>query len=240
MTIQDLERYSPAGFYDIKDQLKELVYARSEEAFERGNSDRDAIKSMEDVKKRQKMVREKFIDAIGGLPPSDASLNAKITGTIKCDGFRIEKVIFESRPQNYVTANLYIPDSITVPAAAVQFLCGHSSQAKHSNDYHTVCLYLVKSGLVVMAQDPVGQGERFSYYENSIGKNTIGEGTSEHSYAGCQCLPVGDASARYFVHDAMRGIDYLCSRPEVDSTRIGVTGSSGGGTQTSMMIVWLL
>lgn len=237
MTIQNLEKHTPISFYDVKDQLKEFIYARSDEAFDYGHSERDAIRSKEELLKRQNRIRDRFMDAIGGLPSSDTPLNAQITGTIQGDGFRIEKVIFESRPQSFVTANVYIPDNMTAPSAAVQFLCGHNPEAKHCQDYHTVCLYLVQAGLIVLVQDPVGQGERYSYYEKSIGTTTVGEGTSEHSYSGCQCLPVGDSAARYFLHDAMRGIDYLCSRPEVDPSRIGVTGSSGGGMQTCMMMM---
>ena len=76
-----------------------------------------------------------------------------------------------------------------------------------------------------MAQDPIGQGERFSYYEKSIGKTTVDFCCPEHDYAGTQCWSLGDGLARYFVHDAMRGIDYLMTRPEVDPAKIGITGN---------------
>jgi cephalosporin-C deacetylase-like acetyl esterase len=156
---------------------------------------------------------------------------------MECDGFSLEKVVFEARPGVFVTANLYLPDGIESPRGAVQFLCGHAYEAKQYPEYQIVCQYLVKAGLVVLAQDPVGQGERLSYYEPGRGGTTVEWGTTEHDYAGTQCLPLGDTIGRYFVHDAMRGIDYLCSRREVDPSRIGVTGNSGGGTQTSMMMV---
>lgn len=237
MTVQNLEKYTPISFYDVKDQLKEFIYARSDESFAYGNSLRDVIKSKADLQLRQQKVRELFLKAIGGLPASDTPLNARTTGVIRGDGYKIEKVIFESRPQAYVTANLYIPDSIMAPAAAVQFLCGHDTEAKHCHEFQTVCLYLVRAGFVVLAQDPVGQGERFSYYEPSIGTTAIAPGTREHTYAGMQCLPLGYSPAKYFIHDAMRGIDYLCSRVEVDPSRIGVTGNSGGGLQTCMMMM---
>lgn len=238
MNIQQLEVYFQNWWlYDFKDQLKNFIYKQSEEAFARGDRARDQIKSIDEVQKRISNIREKLIDSLGGLPPSDTPLNPKITGTIKCDGFRIEKVIFESRPKNYVTANLYIPDNITSPRGAVLFLSGHIKEAKHSEEYQIVCRYLVKAGLVVLSQDPIGQGERFSYYDKSAGKAIVNWGTGEHDYAGSQCWLLGDAIARYFVHDAMRGIDYLCTRPEVDPTKIGVTGNSGGGTQTSLVMM---
>ncbi|NLC67670.1 MAG: hypothetical protein GX754_02555 [Clostridiaceae bacterium] len=231
------KRFENWWFYDFKDLLKNFVYKRSDEAFARGDAGHDAIKTREDLERRAAYMREKFIEALGGLPPGDTPLNPKITGRIDCDGFRIEKVIFESRPRTYVTANMYIPGGITAPRGAVLFLCGHHEQAKHADEYQVVCRYLVKAGLVVLAQDPIGQGERLSYYDKETGKTRVAWGVREHDYAGCQCWPMGDCIARYFVHDAMRGIDYLCTRPEVDPSRIGVTGNSGGGTQTSLMMM---
>lgn len=238
MTIEDLESCSPNSYYyDVRDQLQRHIYGRSEEAFAAGDAARDALRTVADLQKRQSEMRARFIESIGGLPRSDAPLNARIVGTIECDGFRIEKIIFESRPGTFVTANLYVPDGITSPRGAVLFLCGHHMQAKHQPEYQIVCRHLAQVGLVVMAQDPVGQGERFSYYEADSGKQTVSWGTIEHDYAGSQCLPLGDVLARYFVHDAMRGVDYLLTRPEVDPRRIGVTGNSGGGTQTCLMMV---
>jgi Dipeptidyl aminopeptidases/acylaminoacyl-peptidases len=236
------------NLYNCKDQLKQFVYNRSEEAFSIGNSSRDMINSINELEKRRKMVRCRFMEALGGLPSTDVPLNPKVTGIVNGDGFTIEKVIFEPRVNTYVTANLYIPDGITSPCPAVLFLCGHSDKAKQYAVYQAVCQYLVRAGLIVLIQDPVGQGERFSYYESELKKSgiftledndytTVDWGCREHDYAGRQCLPLGDSLARYFVHDAIRGIDYLCTRPEVDRQRIGITGSSGGGTQTSMMMI---
>lgn len=237
MNIRELEKYNPSGYYDVRSQLKDYVYDLSTKALEKGMKERDGIVTVEELEKRRKYVRESFIQALGGIPSSETPLNAKVKDIIKFDGFRVEKVIFESRPQNYVTANLYIPNHIQAPSAAVLFLCGHDHGAKHSNEYQVVCQHLVQAGLIVFAQDPIGQGERFSYYESSIGRTTVLQGTTEHAYAGSQCLPVGYPSARYFLHDAMRGVDYLASRPEVDTSRIGVTGNSGGGMQTAMMML---
>lgn len=231
-TPKELEKYSPnLGFYDAKDQLKTFIYQRSEEAFARGDAARDAILSILDLEERQKNIREKFIECLGGLPESGAPLNPRITGVIQCDGFRIEKIIYESRPQVYITVNLYVPDGITQPRGAALFLCGHHDAAKQVEEYQIVCRYLVKTGLVVLSQDPIGQGERYSYYEASIRETTVDPSVADHNYAGSQCWPLGDSLARYFLHDGMRGIDYLCTRPEVDPQKIGITGNSGGGLQ---------
>lgn len=235
MNIFELENYFIE--YDVKDELKQLVYDRSFDAFARGDRARDAVVNREQLEARRTKLREKFIEAIGGIPACDTPLNPRTTGIVKGEGYAIEKIIFESRPQTYVTANLYLPDGLSSPRGAVLFLCGHDRDAKHSEEYQTVCQILVHAGLVVLAVDPIGQGERFSYYEADAGELTVADGIFEHEYAGMQCLPLGDGLARYFVHDAMRAVDYLSTRPEVDPARIGVTGNSGGGTQSSMLML---
>ncbi len=226
------------SFYDVKEQLREHVYTRSEQAFDLGDEARDGLKTIRDIEKRRETLRGCFIDAIGGLPPADTPLNPRIVGDIRCDGCRIEKIIFESRPGTYVTANMYIPDDVCSPSAAVLFLCGHSYGAKHDKQYQIVCRCLAAAGLIVFSMDPIGQGERLSYYEKSIEDTTVHWGTFEHDYTGAQCLAMGDCMAKYFLHDAVRAVDYLCTRKEVDPGRIGVTGNSGGGLQTCTMMLY--
>lgn len=238
MNIRQIEQESPGNYYyDVRDQLKRHIYGRSEQAFAAGDAARDAIRTSRQLAQRQQAVRRFFINCLGGLPTGNTKLNARTVGTVRGRGFRIEKVIFESRPKHFVTANLYLPEKTRCRTGAVLFLCGHYEQAKHVPEYQAVCQMLVRTGLVVLAQDPIGQGERFSYYESRLGRTTVKWGINEHDYAGCQCLLLGDTIARYFLHDAMRGFDYLRSRPEVDPARIGVTGNSGGGTQTCMMML---
>lgn len=238
MALRDLEQFSPGHwFYDVGDQLKQHIYRRSTQAFAEGDARRDALQSTEQVIAHQWTIHETLLRGIGGLPDSDSPLNAQITGTVQGEGFRVEKVIFESRPKHYVTANLYLPDNVAPKTPAILFLCGHHGRAKHEPEYQSVCQHFVQAGFVVLAQDPIGQGERYSYYEPSLEDHTVGWGTTEHDHAGAQCLPMGDGIARYFLHDSMRSLDYLCSRPEVDPDRIGLTGNSGGGTQSSLMMM---
>ena len=94
---------------------------------------------------------------------------------------------------------------------------------------------LARKGFVVLAYDPVGQGEREQAFDWRYGRSLIGGSTDEHMMDGALSLLIGDGVMRYFVFDGMRGIDYLTSRPEVDSERIGVTGCSGGGTVTTFL-----
>ena len=235
--FRDLDRYA-FGYAYPGSQLKDHVYERSRRLFAAGDAQRDAIGTVEAVRQRQEDIRRVVIASLGGLPSADTPLNARVAGTVHGDGFRIEKIIFESRPRHYVTANLYLP--INRPAgrtAAVLFLSGHHDTAKVVSEYQNVCQTLARAGLIVLSQDPVGQGERVSYFEPDTKANPVGIGTRDHDYAGVQGRFLGDTLARYMLHDAMRGIDYLISRPEVDAAKIGVTGNSGGGTQTSLVML---
>lgn len=225
------------GFAHPGSQLKDHIYEHSRRLFAAGDAQRDALRSTEAVVARQAKIRADLLESLGGLPTSASPLNPRVTGVVQGAGFTVEKIIFESRPSHYVTANLYLPDGLTAPTAAVLFLCGHHIPAKQQPEYQGVCQALVAAGLVVLALDPVGQGERLSYYDPATQRTTVPAGTRDHDTAGAQCRFLGDSIARYFLHDAMRGIDYLMTRAEVDPRRIGVTGNSGGGTQTSLVMM---
>jgi len=85
-----------------------------------------------------------------------------------------------------------------------------------------VCIGLVKKGYVVLNFDPIGRGERGPYHDEAAG--------NEHDVAGRQCFLTGTHLSSLMMWDAIRAIDYLCTRKEVDRARIGITGCSGGGT----------
>ncbi|MBD2847716.1 acetylxylan esterase [Paenibacillus sp. IB182496] len=234
-TLLELERYTPT-LYDTQDQLKTHIFARTDEALEAGERARDALATADQLRIRQAAVRDAFLASIGGLP-TGGPLHGRSSGELRTTDYRIERILFESRPGHPVTANLYMPHGLHTPAPAVLFLCGHERGAKHSPLYRRVCGILARSGLIVLAVDPLGQGERLGYLEQDGADGPVGWGTHEHQHVGAQCLPLGLGLARYFVHDAMRAVDYLLTRPEVDPARIGVTGNSGGGTQTAMLML---
>lgn len=224
-------------FYDVKSQLARFIQLRSEEAFARGEAARAALQTVTELASYQARVRERFLTSVGGLPASAPSLNARITGRWSGDGYHGENLLFTSRPGVHVTANLYLPTGHQGPGGAVLFLCGHAPEGKHHPDYLNACLHLVGAGLVVLAMDPPGQGERLSFTETGTQVPASAHPVWEHSYVGCRCLLLGQSYARYFLHDALRALDYLSTRPEVDPARIGVTGSSGGGTQTCLLML---
>jgi cephalosporin-C deacetylase-like acetyl esterase len=162
-------------------------------------------------------------------------LNSRVTGTIDRENFTVEKILFESQPGFYVTACLFIPKKRQQPAPAVIYCAGHTELGFRAETYQRVILNLVDKGSVVLAFDPIGQGERLQYYSTENGKSKIGGPTTEHSYAGAQTLLTGTSLTDYFVWDAMRAVDYLETRQEVDMERLAVTGRSGGGLQAALL-----
>ncbi len=193
------------------------------------------IRTPADVKTRQEYIRRKLLEEIGGLPER-TPLNARVTGTIDRGGYRIEKLVYESLPHYYVTANVYVPASGAGPFPALVGTAGHSLDGKAEPTYQNVWISLARRGWVVLAFDPPGQGERFEYLDPATGKSRLsGGGTGEHIMAGIQCLLTGTNIARYFIWDGMRAVDYLLTRADVDGARIAVAGNSGGGTQSSYL-----
>ncbi|MCP4641076.1 MAG: hypothetical protein GY851_11610 [bacterium] len=165
-------------------------------------------------------IRDALGRALGLDPmPEKTPLNARVTGRVERDLYFIENVVFESRPNFLVTANVYIPKNVSLPAPAVVVSAGHDmNDAKNCPTYQMGQLGLVRQGFIVIAHDPIGQGERkvpgFSH--------PLGYGS----------LLVGQTNEGYIVWDTIRVVDYLCTRDDVDASRIGLTGNSGGGENT--------
>jgi dienelactone hydrolase len=183
---------------------------------------------------RQALVKKKLQQIVGPFPQK-TPLNAITTGTVKKNGYRIEKIVFESMPEFYVTGCLFIPDRIKGKAPAVLNLIGHEQESFRAELDQVIILNLVKKGMIVFTIDPPGQGEHVQYFDPKVKLSSIGYSVIEHCYFGNQCFLSGSSAARYFIWDGIRAIDYLTSRKEVDADRIGVTGFSGGGTVTSYL-----
>ncbi len=162
-------------------------------------------------------------------------LNPKITGTIKKDGYRVDKIVFEAMPGYYVTGCIYVPDGIKGKIPAILNVCGHNPDAFRMAIYQVINYNLVKKGMIVFAIDPPGQAEHVQYFDKEKNTSAIGYSVIEHCYFGNQCFLTGSCAARYFIWEGIRGIDYLVSRKDVDPERIGVTGWSGGGQVTSYL-----
>jgi len=193
-----------------------------------------ALKTKADAEAYVRSVQERIRECFGPQPER-TPLNARVTGVVERDAYRIEKVIFESRPNFPVTANLYIPTNRKLPLPGVVGSCGHSATGKAIDAYQSFVQGLARQGYVALIFDPIGQGERLQYVNADL-KPRRGIGVSEHLHAGNQQTLVGEAFCAWRAWDGIRALDYLLTRKEVDPAHVGVTGNSGGGT----MSTWLL
>jgi len=201
-------------YFDARDREIEKLHTRS------------------DWQVRQEKMKALLLE-VGGPFPEKGPLNPKVTGVVQKQGYRIEKIVFESWPGFYVPGCLFIPDKIKGKAPAVLNVIGHEQESYHAALDQVIIQNLVKKGMIVFAIDPLGQGEHVQHFDPKINFSSAGYSVIEHCYFGNLCFLTGSSGAKYFTWDGIRAIDYLVSRKDVDPERIGVTGFSGGGTVTS-------
>src|SRR4051812_36188436 len=182
----------------------------------------EAPRTKAEWEKRRTELREKMFAAMGEFPTKPCDLEPRTLGTLKRDGYVIEKLVLQSRPNVWVTATAYVPEAKgKVPAV----LCahGHWPWARRDPVVQARCLGLVKLGFFVLAVDAFGAGERHT---------APARGTYHGSLYGATLWPSGHTLLGMQVHDNRRAVDYLRTRPEVDGERLGITGASGGGNQS--------
>lgn len=204
-------------------------------AFEQLQERREKIASLETVQdwqQRQEELKGKFAKVLSPFPDK-TPLRPQVTKKIEKTNFTVEHIVYESQPGFYVTSSLYLPKGKRGKLPAIIYCSGHAPEGYRSETYQHVIQNLVNKGFAVFAFDPVGQGERLEYPAEEAGKSILGGPTKEHSYPGAQAFISGRSQAWFMIWDGIRAVDYLLTRKEIDSQRIGITGRSGGGTQAS-------
>jgi dienelactone hydrolase len=150
--------------------------------------------------------------------PWPLALHPRVVGILPRDGYRIEKVVYDSLPGALVPAHLYVPEGLDRPAPAVLFYPGHWwTDSKARPDFQAFCINMARLGFVVLSFDPFGQGER---------------GVSSRDHRRTEALLVGVAQQGFAEYETRCALEYLLSRLEVDPRRVGITGASGGGYNT--------
>lgn len=213
--------------------VQEFFVAR-ENALHRQRLERlAALKTKRDAETYVRTIRQRIRESFGPFPEK-TPLNARVTKVVERDTYKIENVLFESRPGFLVSANLYVPKGRRFPLPGVVGSCGHSANGKAIDTYQSFCQGLARLGYVVLIFDPIGQGERMQYVDANW-KPIRGTGTAEHNYAGIQQVLVDERFCTWRAWDAIRALDYLVTREEVDRRHLGITGNSGGGTMTTWL-----
>lgn len=222
-------------FSEPRTMMTQYLLRQIEQAEQRWREAYEKRTDPQDIKRHQDHLKTEFLRRIGGLPER-TPLNAKVVGTLQRRGYRVEKIIFESQPQHFVTAALFLPDpgKFPSPYPAVLVPCGHSNEAKGYRNYAGFGALCAFNGLAALVFDPIDQGERHQW-QDPDGKFTLW-GTAGHNMIGVGSILLGRNTARFEIWDGMRGIDYLQSRPDIIPDKIGCSGISGGGTQTAYLM----
>ncbi len=185
------------------------------------------VKTAEDWKQREPEMRRELAEMLGLSPmPPRGDLKATITGRIEQEDFTVEKLHFQSLPQLYVTANLYIPKNLTKPAPTVLYVCGHSPVVSNGVSYGTKAAYqhhgiwFAQNGYICLVVDTLESGEILGQHHGTHRENMWWWNSRGYTPAGVETW------------NGMRALDYLSTRPEVDTNRFAITGRSGGGAQS--------
>ena len=176
-------------------------------------------------------IRETLRRLSGPYPPP-CPLDAHVTRTIARDGYRIENLLFQSRPDFRVSANFYLPAG-TPPFPAIVMPRGHFDAERMTGDYQQMHFDLALAGFAVLAFDPIGQGERRQQWAEPF--DSLFSTTLEHALVGNLLALLGESAAGWQVWDGMRAVDYLVSRPEVDPRRIGCADHPDNGSEAVLL-----
>lgn len=223
-------------FTDASNSLYHYIAGQAYDDLNKRSTKVAAIHTLDGWKQRQQWIRKTLQESVGAFP-AKTPLNARILKSYNEDGYRLEDIVYESQPGYYVTAGMFIPDQLKKgeKAPVIIYCSGHSDNGYRSKIYQQTFLNLVKKGFIVFAFDPMGQGERLQYLNTQTGKSMFKWPSYEHSYPAAQLFLTGNTLANYFIWDGIRAVDYVISRKEVDPNRIGITGRSGGGTQSAFI-----
>jgi len=180
------------------------------------------VRTLDDWKKQRVELRRQLLEMLGLDPlPARTPLRVQITGWLERDAYRIEKIVFQSLPGLYVTGNFYVPERSAEPLPTVLYLCGHSPHPLGAKfHYQDRAVWFASHGYACLVLDTLEFGEVAGIHHGT------------HDLNLWHWLSLGYTPAGVEVWNAIRALDYLDTRPEVDRRRIGLTGISGGGAMT--------
>ena len=201
------------------------------------------LRSTADIQRYQSETRALLEQAVGQFPPR-TPLNPTLTGTLDRGAYAIEKVIFEARPQHYITANVFVPRNRRPPFPAVITTIGHWGPGKAHEDHQRMAAYMARRGILVVTYDVPGQGERIEHYSPIFRRTILDRGsseyfvTTEHNFVAAHAILAKGSFLHYLLWDGIRTIDYAASRPDVDPNRLAAAGTSGGGWLTEAIAAY--
>jgi len=204
---------------DLRTMLTDHLLERSLAYLADANKQRESAYQQGNWKAYGESIRRNVMEAFGEMPfgKEGGPLNTRLVSTHETKHCRIENVLFESFPGWEVNATVFVPHG-KGPFPAVVIPVGHSG--KQYANYQIPAQAFAELGYMAVIFDPPGQSS-----EKQPG--------NDHFYDGVRTFLTGYSSQRYFILDALRCIDYLETRDDVDmSNGVGMTGVSGGGYTT--------
>jgi len=187
----------------------------------------EGIKTKEDWLAQKDELRRQLHEMLGLDPlPERTPLNPVVTGTLDHAEFTVEKLHFQSSPGLYVTGNLYVPKGLTKPAPAILYVCGHGNTVKNGVSYGSKSVYqhhgawFARHGFICLIVDTLQLAEIQGLHHGTYHKGMFWWYSRGYTPAGVEAW------------NGIRALDYLQSRKDVDGTKLGVTGRSGGGASS--------
>jgi dienelactone hydrolase len=184
---------------------------------------------------------ERFRDArlqalrasLGQYPPAPASVNVQVTATHEGEGYRVDNVVFASRPGVVVTANLYRPAKSPASMPAILIVNSHQ-QPKEAAYRQSMAITWARAGCLVLAPDHIGHGERrqhpFATAANFPRPFQLARQDYFFRYDNALLLDlIGDSLMGWMVWDIARGVDVLLAQPGVDAKRLVLMSDPAGG-----------
>lgn len=183
--------------------------------------------SLEEWRAALPKLRSQYSEMLGLEPmPPRTELRPVVTGKIEFEDFTVEKIHFQAMPRVYVTANLYLPRGVSKPVPAILYVCGHARvftngvSCGNKTAYQHHGIWFARNGYAALLIDTLQLGEIEGVHHGTCRMNQWWWNSRGYTPAGVEA---------WF---GIRALDYLCSRPEVDAEKIGMTGRSGGGAYT--------
>lgn len=185
----------------------------------------DDIHSREDWQAHRSTLRRQLLFMLGLDPlPERTPLAPEVVGVVECPGYRVEKQVFQCLPGMQMTGNFYLPNGAPGPVPCILYLCGHRTHPRGAKtQYQDRFLWYPAHGFACLVLDSLNGGEVPGWHHGTQNQNRW------------DWLSLGYTPAGVEIWNAMRALDYLETRPEVDARRIGATGISGGGVMTMIL-----
>jgi dienelactone hydrolase len=194
-----------------------------------------------DAEAWQRELQEKTTELVGGFPAERSPLRPQIIETRSFPAYRREKVVFDSRAGVSVLAYVLTPSTGPTPAPAMICVPGHGrgvddivgidEQGRDRIDkagyQHDFAIQVAEAGIAAVAIEPMGFGCR---RDPLNAQRSLSQKGCEPIAGGA--LMLGQTLVGWRVWDIMRTIDYIATRPDLDASRVGCMGISGGGTAT--------